>query len=110
MVATHLGLLPNERRQQLNRLEDVLSERKRDLTVLLGDFNIFGPERRTLRRLGAPKRMPRLFTFPSRRPLMSLDRIWSLPNEQLANIHVHRTALSRTASDHLPIVADITWP
>src|SRR5262249_19807739 len=109
-VATHLGLLPNERRQQLNRLEEVLETRKRDLTVLLGDFNIFGPERRTLRRIGAPKRLPRLFTFPSRRPLMSLDRIWSMPNDQVSSIHVHRTNLSRVASDHLPIVADITWP
>jgi endonuclease/exonuclease/phosphatase family metal-dependent hydrolase len=110
VVATHLGLLPNERREQLNRLEEALESRRRALTVLLGDFNIFGPERRTLRRLGAPKRLPRLFTFPARRPLMSLDRIWALPNDQVTNIHVHRTNLSRIASDHLPIVADIAWP
>ncbi len=76
VVATHLGLLPNERRQQLSRLEDVLSERKRDLHRAAGRFqHLRTGAAHALRRLGTPRRMPRLFTFPSRRPLMSLDRI-----------------------------------
>jgi endonuclease/exonuclease/phosphatase family metal-dependent hydrolase len=108
VVATHLGLFPHERRMQVDRLAGTLQERQADLTVLLGDFNVFGLERKVLRRIGAPARLPKLRTFPSRRPLMSLDRIWTIPNRDLARIHVHRTPLSRAASDHLPIVADIS--
>ncbi len=109
VVATHLGLYPYERRDQIARLSGVLSSRPSALTVVLGDFNIFGLERRILRRAGAPRRLPKLRTFPARRPLMSLDRIWTVPNENLAQVHVHRTPLARSASDHLPIVADIAW-
>jgi endonuclease/exonuclease/phosphatase family metal-dependent hydrolase len=108
VIATHLGLFPHERRRQVDLLADVLQERPEELTVLLGDFNVFGLERKVLQRIGAPVQMPKLRTFPSRRPLMSLDRIWTIPNQDLARIHVHRTALSRAASDHLPIVADVS--
>lgn len=107
IVATHLGLFPHERRQQIGRLLEMLQEQPRPLTVFMGDFNIFGLERRSLRRIGAPESLPRLRTFPARRPLMSLDRIWTIPNKRLHKIYVHRSALSRAASDHLPIVADI---
>ncbi len=107
VITTHLGLFPHERRQQVARILSLLEERAAEITVVMGDFNVFGLERRLLRRIGAPKELPRLRTFPSRRPLMSLDRIWTIPNNRLHRIHVHRTALSRTASDHLPIVGDI---
>jgi endonuclease/exonuclease/phosphatase family metal-dependent hydrolase len=109
VVATHLGLFPHERRQQLTKLSELLKTRHQRLSVLLGDFNIFGLERRSLRRAGAPAQLPKLRTFPARRPLMSLDRIWAIPNDRVVHTHVHRTTLSRTASDHLPIVADIAW-
>lgn len=107
VIATHLGLFPRERRLQIDRLAAVLQRHHQPLTVFLGDFNIFGPERSVLRRIGAPKRMPRLYSFPARLPLMSLDRIWTLPNACLAKLEVHRTSLSRIASDHLPVVAEI---
>lgn len=108
IIATHLGLFPHEREQQLRRLGTALQSAEGPLTVFLGDFNIFGPERRKLRRLGAPKQLPKLRSFPSRRPLMSLDRIWAIPNQNLVDIQVHKTVLSRGASDHLPVVAEIT--
>lgn len=107
VISTHLGLFPHERRQQVARILEMLEENPAEITVVMGDFNIFGLERRLLRRIGAPKELPRLRTFPSRRPLMSLDRIWTIPNTRLHKIHVHRTHLSRTASDHLPIVGDV---
>jgi len=107
VVATHLGLFPHERRQQVGRILSLLEENPAEVTVVMGDFNIFGLERRLLRRIGAPKELPRLRTFPARRPLMSLDRIWTIPNNRLHKIHVHRTSLSRAASDHLPIVGDV---
>ena len=107
VIATHLGLLPQERGRQLKRIADMIEERPHPLTVLLGDFNIFGPERRTLTRIGAPRQLPKLRTFPARRPIMSLDRVWTIPNDPLVETRVHRTTLSRIASDHLPIVGEI---
>jgi len=108
VVATHLGLFPRERRQQIEILARMLEHEPQALTVFMGDFNIFGPERTVLKRIGAPRRLPKLYSFPARLPLMSLDRIWTIPNERLMTRAVHRTALSRIASDHLPVVADIT--
>jgi endonuclease/exonuclease/phosphatase family metal-dependent hydrolase len=110
VIATHLGLFPHERRRQVQVIAELLEMRRQPLTVLLGDFNIFGWERRILRRIGAPVAMPKLRTFPSRRPLMSLDRVWAIPNDRVVHTHVHRTPLSRLASDHLPIVADVSLP
>jgi endonuclease/exonuclease/phosphatase family metal-dependent hydrolase len=108
VVATHLGLFPRERRRQIEILAKMLEQEPQALTVFMGDFNIFGPERTVLKRIGAPRRLPKLYSFPARLPLMSLDRIWTIPNERLMTRAVHRTALSRIASDHLPVVADIT--
>ena len=107
VISTHLGLLPQERGRQLKKIADLLEERPWPLTVLLGDFNIFGPERRSLTRIGAPRQLPKLRTFPARRPLMSLDRVWTVPNDLLVSTSVHRTTLSRIASDHRPIVGEI---
>jgi endonuclease/exonuclease/phosphatase family metal-dependent hydrolase len=45
-------------------------------------------------------------TFP-RAALFALDRIWISPRQRLLQVHVHRTALARVASDHLPLVAHI---
>jgi endonuclease/exonuclease/phosphatase family metal-dependent hydrolase len=107
VISTHLGLLPQERGRQLKKIADMIAERPWPLTVLLGDFNIFGPERRSLTRIGAPKQLPKLRSFPARRPLMSLDRVWTVPNEPLLETRVHHTTLSRIASDHLPVVGEI---
>ncbi|HLT76188.1 MAG TPA: endonuclease/exonuclease/phosphatase family protein [Ferrovibrio sp.] len=107
VIATHLGLLPRDRRRQIDLLAAVLQLRVMPLTVLMGDFNVFGRERKVLRRIGAPHPLPVLRSFPSRRPLMSLDRLWTLPNANLLSLAVHRTPLSVVASDHLPLIAEI---
>lgn len=107
VIATHLGLLPRDRRRQIDLIAAVLELRVAPLTVLMGDFNVFGPERKVLHRIGAPRPLPVLRSFPSRRPLMSLDRLWSIPNDRLVQLSLHRTALSAMASDHLPLVGEV---
>lgn len=107
IIATHLGLLARDRRRQIDLIAAVLELRTSPLTVLLGDFNIFGRERRVLHRIGAPHPLPVLRSFPSRRPLMSLDRLWAIPNQRLLQLSLHRTALSAVASDHLPLVGEV---
>jgi endonuclease/exonuclease/phosphatase family metal-dependent hydrolase len=39
--------------------------------------------------------------------LLALDRIWIHPADKLITLRPHQSGLSRTASDHLPLVARI---
>jgi endonuclease/exonuclease/phosphatase family metal-dependent hydrolase len=106
-IAAHLGLFRRERAEQLVRLAAALNHHQEEVTVLLGDFNIFGAERRRLRTVGAPAVLPRIRTFPSFQPIMSLDRIWSIPNDRLVRLARHRDAPAKWASDHLPLVGEV---
>jgi endonuclease/exonuclease/phosphatase family metal-dependent hydrolase len=108
LLATHLGLRVRERRFQVQQMLSYLESVQHSLIVVLGDINDWLPLRSVVhvldRRLGAA---PRLRSFPSSRPLLSLDRIWIHPAAALTGMFVHRSALARRASDHLPVVADI---
>jgi len=108
IVATHLGLRPGERRYQMDRLLPLLEDPDATVKILLGDFNewlLWGrPLRRINRRFGS---MPAPATFPSRRPLLALDRIWVDPADRLISLHRHRRASAAVASDHLPLVAQV---
>ena len=108
LLATHLGLRGRERRFQVQQMLSYLESVRHSLVVVLGDINDWLPLRSVVRvldrRLGAA---PRLRSFPSSRPMLSLDRIWIHPAAALKGMFVHRSALARRASDHLPVVADI---
>lgn len=108
VVSTHLGLRPYERRRQVRQILDALDGRPDFPTVLMGDVNEWYLWGRPLRWLHAHfHRPPAPPTFPSRRPLFALDRIWVQPESLLRALLPHRTALARQASDHLPLVAEI---
>jgi endonuclease/exonuclease/phosphatase family metal-dependent hydrolase len=108
IVATHLGLRPAERRDQVQQLLHLFTERPDDHAVLLGDLNEWFLWGRPLRRLHRHFReTPALATFPSFLPVLALDRIWTHPRAMLSRVSVHRTPLARKASDHLPLVADL---
>ncbi|WP_250515514.1 endonuclease/exonuclease/phosphatase family protein [Caballeronia sp. INDeC2] len=107
VVATHLGLASSERRAQV---EQVLQNFDTPAlpVILLGDLNEWFVYGRTLRRLVTHfHRASALRTFPTRYPLFALDRIWVHPGERLMRVDVHRTRLSRIASDHYPLIAHI---
>jgi endonuclease/exonuclease/phosphatase family metal-dependent hydrolase len=108
IIATHLGLRPRERRYQIRRLLPLLDDPQADVTILLGDFNewlLWGrPLRWINRRFGS---LPAPATFPSRRPLLALDRIWVDPADRLISLHHHRHVSTAVASDHLPLVAQV---
>ena len=106
VVATHLGLRPAERRDQVQRLIKLFTDAPKDKAVLLGDLNEWFLWGRPLRRLHRYfKHTPHVATFPSGLPFLALDRVWTHPRSLLKRISVHRTPLSRVASDHLPLVA-----
>ncbi|MBN9356925.1 MAG: endonuclease/exonuclease/phosphatase family protein [Herbaspirillum huttiense] len=107
VIATHLGLKPAERRAQIKRLLQAFDTDQAPV-ILMGDVNEWFMWGRAMRWLVSHfEAAPAPRTFPSRWPLFALDRIWISPRQRLLQVQVHRTALSRVASDHLPLVAHI---
>jgi endonuclease/exonuclease/phosphatase family metal-dependent hydrolase len=109
VIATHLGLRRSERRFQWRRLMVAIAEGSMEMpTIVLGDMNEWYRGARTLREahdaFGEP---PAPAGFPSFAPLLALTRIWVRPRAAIASIVAHRTELTRTASDHLPLKATL---
>jgi endonuclease/exonuclease/phosphatase family metal-dependent hydrolase len=108
-VNVHLGLGLGERRRQLRillggALEDIYGP-----LVMGGDFNDFPPGR-VSRALSARYQDARQrATFPSWRPLLRLDRVYSQAL-QVAEARTDRSPLARAASDHLPVIVDLDVP
>lgn len=105
MIATHLGLWPGERRQQMLKILSLLSS-EQGPAVLLGDLNEWFLWGRHLRWLHSHfGRTPGPRSFPSRWPVFSLDRVWVEPVSLLERVEAWRAAPARVASDHLPVRA-----
>ncbi len=117
---THLGLTRNDRRLQIDALagrEWLAHPDCRAPTILAGDLNAV-PGSRTCRRLAqrlcdAQRKLeshrPKP-TFFGRRPTLRIDHIFVDPVIEVLNVEVPTGHLARTASDHLPVVADIRLP
>lgn len=107
VIATHLGLRAAERRAQIRKLLQVFDTGEMPV-ILMGDVNEWFVWGRTLRWLVSHfQAVPAPATFPSRWPLLALDRIWIRPRHRLVHVRVHASTTARIASDHLPLVATI---
>ncbi|MCF8063539.1 MAG: endonuclease/exonuclease/phosphatase family protein [Deltaproteobacteria bacterium] len=107
VVATHLGMRHRERLYQMEALMRELMM-PAELTVMLGDINEWVPRSPVLGRLRAVfgyHQAPK--TFPSRFPLLALDRILASPPVFERLPCVVRTGAARMASDHLPLNASL---
>jgi endonuclease/exonuclease/phosphatase family metal-dependent hydrolase len=115
MMNTHLGLNRRERLVQAQWLasEEWLGRVPRDvLLVMVGDWNFLPgskPHRTIMARLrdsreSTTKQLP---TFPTWFPLFAVDHILVSQNFRVVNVHVHRSARARIASDHFPLVAEL---
>jgi len=118
VLNTHFGLSGRERLLQAERLvgpewlghPDCAAPR-----LLCGDFNAFpgsAPHRRlgqTLTAVADPPG-PALKTFPSRWPLVRVDHVFHSPDLSVRQVQVPRTPLTRLASDHLPLIVEMTLP
>ncbi len=112
VVVTHFGLTPPEREVQAKRLLDAIVPDAAGArpTIILGDFNMVRESTRASRLLGehfstcvaAP-------TYPSRRPVLPLDRIYLSSHWQVYRSRVVDTDVTRVVSDHLPLVADVAF-
>jgi endonuclease/exonuclease/phosphatase family metal-dependent hydrolase len=108
ILAAHLGLGYGERREQATTIAR-LAAADRLPTVVMGDFNEPSGRGTAGRMLGKLFRsVGRPATFPSRWPLLPLDRIWFEPGLELLATGVYRD--SPEASDHLPLWADLRLP
>jgi endonuclease/exonuclease/phosphatase family metal-dependent hydrolase len=120
VLNTHLGL---DRRERLEQVEALLGPEWlgnvacRPPRLLLGDLNTF-PGQATYRRLRAALRdaqdrtgagWPRN-TFPSRFPLVRIDHVFHSPDVDIRRVVVPRTRWTRLASDHLPVVVEVSLP
>ena len=110
VVATHLGLRAAERRIQIRRLLQQLQNYARnDVVVLMGDLNewsFWGCALHGLR--NQFRRCPAPASYPARFPLLSLDRVMVRPRERLTGVRRVKNPLTREASDHLPVVANLS--
>ncbi len=111
----HLGTALLERRYQATKLAAWVHDRRTPTPkILLGDFNEWS---RTLagdilaERLNSIDLFPflkRRRTYPGFFPLLHLDHIYYAGNITVRDVSLPRTRLAMLASDHLPLVADIT--
>ncbi len=108
IVNTHLDLRARHRLRQARTLRHLLAPMSPAARALLGDLNEWrpwGPTLARLRQLGTVPRVPG--TFPSWWPVFPLDRMVLKGCRPQSPLRRHLTRLSRRASDHLPIVADL---
>jgi endonuclease/exonuclease/phosphatase family metal-dependent hydrolase len=108
----HLGLGERERREQLRMLlaSPRLTHIHRNTPIVVaGDFNdVLGSlGKRLLVPAGfhGPRRAPR--TFPAWAPLRALDSLFVRGECELQSLTSARSKGSRTASDHVPLVAEL---
>ncbi len=111
VIVTHLGLGIRERHYQVSRLLKYFEEDTNIPLLFMGDINEWYPWSRPLLRLHRLlERSLAPATFPSSMPMLALDRIWIRPPGILTEITIHKSPLSRKASDHLPLKARILLP
>jgi endonuclease/exonuclease/phosphatase family metal-dependent hydrolase len=105
----HLGLTAKERRAQEALLlsADIMTDAARkDPVVVCGDFNYWWirpmPFKKVIRdcAIDLGRRRP---TYPSRLPLLRLDRVYVDRWVEPVAMKVHRSKMARVASDHLPL-------
>lgn len=118
VINTHLGLAPREQQKQAAALAGSEWLRRPDFAapaILLGDLNAglaSGVYRTLTARLKdarglAPVRR-KTATFPSRLPLLRIDHILVSGGVKVTSMEAPLTAMTRLASDHLPLVMDFT--
>jgi endonuclease/exonuclease/phosphatase family metal-dependent hydrolase len=103
VVATHLGLSVGERFAQAQAIAGLIRPQR---CLVLGDFNDWFWVKSVRGALASrcPVRT-RLRTFPSRWPVLRLDRIYATPDGLLRHSWTDKEA--RDYSDHLPVIADL---
>ena len=109
VVGMHLDLSGLWRRRQAQAILTYLESRDGEPpTVLMGDLNEWSVRGGCLRDFACRHSFAECGrSFHARRPIAMLDRIMVSPDLEIIAAGTHRSLLSRRASDHLPIWADV---
>jgi endonuclease/exonuclease/phosphatase family metal-dependent hydrolase len=117
VINTHLGLRSTERRNQVDALlgaQWLGHPQCNGRVILCGDFNLL-PSSKTFKQLTkvlvdsqeAVINQQPVSTFSSRVPVARIDHILIDSSAHVVATSVPSTALTRVASDHLPLIVDI---
>jgi len=120
IINTHLGLSSRERMLQIKALlgDEWLGRLNADQPVILcGDFNCVPSSKgyrllcsRFLDAQAELKEHRPTCTFYSRLPSFRIDHVFIQPGIRVTGITVPCSELAKVASDHLPLIADLTIP
>ena len=108
VIGAHLGLLASSRARQAEAILTAAHPVDDRAVVLLGDTNEWRMGGRSALRPFDPHLSDvdmSIASFPSRFPLWPLDRVLTNKHVTVYEMSAVETALSRTASDHLPVKA-----
>lgn len=108
VICTHLGLFPDEQRLGLLKAAELINSSELP-TVFMGDLNISRNNKeissiRNIMNDVCDMHGVTLKTFPSRKPRKRLDYIFVSENIRVSDVYV----VNDIASDHLPLVAEIS--
>jgi len=110
VVATHLSLVDRTRHRQVESLMEHPALNAGP-AVLMGDMNAWRNCKGSQvleESLGLHHNRDWPVSFPTSRPILALDRIYSR-NADVVGLRKHDTAAARKASDHLPVVAEVVF-
>ncbi len=107
LAAVHLGLMRGNRKSQLKYLLDALANRPRRPTVILGDFNEWSQKTGLGRLAGEFEFLTPGNSFHATWPVAKLDRFALSKDLYVKDAGVMEKGKARSASDHLPIWAEI---
>jgi endonuclease/exonuclease/phosphatase family metal-dependent hydrolase len=108
VVATHLALVDRTRRVQVRSILE--HPQLQGPVILLGDMNAWRRCKATRdldRELRSHDNLDWPASFPSARPMLALDRVYAR-GARVLSLEAHTRAAARRASDHLPVIAQIS--
>ena len=108
IVATHLSLVDRTRQRQVQTLLEH-PQMNSGPSILMGDMNAWRNckgSKQLEQNLNIHHNINWPSSFPSGRPMLALDRIYSR-GAAVVDVRHHDTPAARKASDHLPVVAEV---
>jgi endonuclease/exonuclease/phosphatase family metal-dependent hydrolase len=111
LLAVHLGLLRRSRKKQVEAIIEAADPHPLRHVIVIGDMNEWRLERRSALELFKShfeEISARLPSYPSRYPVLPLDRLFVSRGLRVESLSVVDTPLTRLASDHLPVNAKIS--
>ncbi|MEP3847995.1 MAG: endonuclease/exonuclease/phosphatase family protein [Paracoccaceae bacterium] len=110
VMSGHFSLSQALRMVQMRILGQYMKRRPLMQTIILGDLNEWRPWGGfaiSNQMLGSKFHGPALRTFPTKRPLLPLDRILTNGMQPIKDAKVIRGQQTNVASDHCPLVAQV---